>query len=142
MSTYSKTKNKIKALESGLVQGQVPLTYLELGLLYQTVKEYDKAEKAFIKAANNLSNNTYPRFLLTKLYEIKGDRDKVNRLATELIQLEGQKMSGALKLELQKLLLWSSDTSSATVAPKSRKNGKVRKTKRAYSIDSGITKVS
>ncbi len=109
MRTLNKIRTKIKTLESGLLQGKTPLSYLELGLLYQLVKDYDKAEEAFKKAIATLPDNIYPRFLLLRLYEAKGERMKVNALAKELMQANDAKMSIALKTELQKTAFWDAD---------------------------------
>ncbi len=109
---FSKIKSKIKVLEAGIQQGKTPLSYLELGLLYQTIKDYSKAETAFQKAASTLPNNIYPRFLLMRLYEVKGERVKVNQLAQELAQVDESKMSIGLRSELHRFCFLNSDMSS------------------------------
>ncbi len=109
MGAFDKMKKKIKMLENGLVHGRTSLTYLELGLLYQTVKEYDKAEKAFKKVITALPDNIYPRFLLLRLYEAQGQKDEAYHLAEELMQSAGPRISLGLRLELSKILSSDSD---------------------------------
>ncbi len=104
MSPQGKIRSKIKFLETSLSLGQTPLASLELGLLYQQVKEYDKAEASFKKAIETMPSNIYPRFLLLRLYEAKGEQAKLHTLAKEMMQSDDSKISIALRLELQKML--------------------------------------
>jgi tetratricopeptide (TPR) repeat protein len=53
-----------------------------IGKNYQAMHEYDLAEAAFLKAANLVPNRLYPWYLLTKLYDEMGLKDKVYETAT------------------------------------------------------------
>jgi uncharacterized protein HemY len=103
MGTSSEIKGKIKYLETGM-QGYTPLTNIELGILYQINKNYNKAEEAFKKAIAALPSNAYPRFLLLKLYNAKGEKDKAKDIAKEIILSGTSKMSTAMRSGLQALL--------------------------------------
>ncbi|MDR1155211.1 MAG: hypothetical protein LBL04_10885 [Bacteroidales bacterium] len=104
MSPQGKIRRKIKFLKAGMLHGQTSLTNLELGLLYQQVKEYDKAEASFKKVIDAMPSNIYPRFLLMRLYEANGEQAKLNALAKELMQTDDSKVSTALRLEFQKMI--------------------------------------
>lgn len=84
-----------------------PLICLELGMLYQEVRMYDKSESAFKKACTLLPGNLYPRFLLLKLYIEKGDRTKLIVLANDLLSSNNPKITTDIKLELYKILFWN-----------------------------------
>ncbi len=118
MKTLEKIKAKICQLEKGLLYGQTPLSYIELGILCQTIKEYDKAEVAFKKATATLPDNVYPRFLLLRLYEAKGEWATANRMARELMQSDHSKMSLGLKQKIYKSLHWNANAGKTMESPK------------------------
>jgi tetratricopeptide (TPR) repeat protein len=59
-----------------------PMLYNIMGKNYQAMKEYNQAEAAFRKAANLVPSRLYPWYLLTKLYDEMGLKDKVLETAT------------------------------------------------------------
>ncbi|MDR1120355.1 MAG: hypothetical protein LBM08_05505 [Dysgonamonadaceae bacterium] len=122
MSPQGKIRRKIKFLKAGLVHGQTSLTNLELGLLYQQVKEYDKAEVSFKKVIDAMPSNIYPRFLLMRLYEANGEQAKLNALAKELMQTGDTKVSTALKLEFQKIIFENLENTTSNLQEESLAN--------------------
>lgn len=70
---YEKSDSILK-LSAGLSNN--PIIYNAMGINYQSVGEYRKAEKMFIKAFILVPNRLYPLYLLAKLYYEEQDSEK------------------------------------------------------------------
>ncbi len=67
----------IKALKKNVELDRISLTGLNnLGLIYQELKEYDKAEAAFIEMTKREKDLTDGYLLLADLYQLTGQKDK------------------------------------------------------------------
>jgi tetratricopeptide (TPR) repeat protein len=77
-----------------------PVMYYLMGRNYQAMKEYNQAEAAFLKAANLVPNRLYPWYLLTKLYDEMGLRDKVYETAV-IVQTKEPKVQSPAVIEMR-----------------------------------------
>jgi Lipid A core - O-antigen ligase and related enzymes len=85
-----------------------PMFYNLMGQNYQSLKQYDAAEEAFIKAADIISNRHYPYYLLAKLYVETGEIAKAKRLAEYVIREKPKIPSPAIeemKEEMKKIMI-------------------------------------
>ena len=74
-----------------------PMVYNKLGKNYQALKQYDRAEKAYVQAAHMIPHRIYPLYLLALLYREMGDMEKARDMARQVIQKEPKVMSDAVK---------------------------------------------
>ncbi|GAB6008822.1 O-antigen ligase family protein [Dysgonomonas reticulitermitis] len=68
-----------------------PMLYNIMGKNYQYLKNYNLAEEYFNKSARIVPSRLYPYYLLAKLYDEMGDKEKVCQMA-EFIQLKEAKI--------------------------------------------------
>ena len=83
-----------------------PMLYNIEGKNYQALKQYSQAEQAFYKAANTVPNRLYPYYLLGKLYDEMGLKDKVCEMAAYVHTKEAKVHSRAveeIREEMQQL---------------------------------------
>ncbi len=73
-----------------------PMLYNIMGKNYQHVKNYDLAEECFNKAAAIVPNRLYPYYLLAKLYEEKGEKEKICEMADKIHTKEAKVHSVAV----------------------------------------------
>ncbi|MDP3467088.1 MAG: O-antigen ligase family protein [Daejeonella sp.] len=84
-----------------------PFLSCNLGLAYSNIKEYDKAEIAFLRAIYMLPNRMYSRFLLANMYNESGFRDKAIAMAKEILTMPVKVESDAtmeMKSKMRSLL--------------------------------------
>ena len=74
-----------------------PMVYNKLGKNYQALKQYDRAEKAYVQAAHMIPHRIYPLYLLALLYREMGDMEKARDMARQVIQKAPKVMSDAVK---------------------------------------------
>ena len=73
-----------------------PMLYNIMGRNYQNIKNYDLAEDCFNKSAMLVPNRLYPYYLLAKLYEEKGEKEKVCEMAEKIYTKEAKVHSMAV----------------------------------------------
>ena len=62
-----------------------PMFYNIIGNNYKELKEYEKAEQAYLHAFYMVPNRLYPLYLLAKLYYEEGDNDKFREAAEKVL---------------------------------------------------------
>lgn len=67
-----------------------PMIYNVMGRNYQAMKEYREAEKAFKRASLLIPSRLYPYYLLTKLYDEIGDKQRVLSTARIVLTKEAK----------------------------------------------------
>lgn len=83
------------------------LVYTTLGDVYVKLGLTHLAEEAYIHAWNMNPSRFYPKYLLAKLYENKGNKEKASRIAEELLQKDVKIESIAIRVirsEMEKLV--------------------------------------
>lgn len=101
---YSEAKSILK--QARLYRSD-PILYTALGDTYKALKEYDKAEKAYLYACNINPSRFYPKYLLAKLYVEKGENNMAKSVAKELLSKEVKVESKAIeeiRTELKRLI--------------------------------------
>jgi signal peptidase I len=73
-----------------------PMLYNVMGKNYQDMKQYGQAEAAFVHAAQLVPSRLYPWYLLTKLYNEMGMKDKVNETVAIMLTKEPKVQSPAV----------------------------------------------
>jgi O-antigen ligase len=73
-----------------------PMLYNVMGKNYQAMKQYEEAEKAFVKSTQIVPSRLYPWYLLTKLYHEMGLPEKVEETATIVLTKEPKVQSPAI----------------------------------------------
>jgi tetratricopeptide (TPR) repeat protein len=74
-----------------------PMLYNIMGKNYQAMKEYEQAEAAFIKVTQLVPSRLYPWYLLTKLYDEMGLKEKMMETADIVLMKEPKIQSSAIK---------------------------------------------
>jgi len=74
-----------------------PMLYNITGKNYQMMKDYNLAEKNFQKASFIVPNRIYPHYLLMKLYDEMGNKEKAKIAARIVLTKEPKVMSTAVK---------------------------------------------
>jgi tetratricopeptide (TPR) repeat protein len=77
-----------------------PMLYNIMGKNYQRLGNYTMAEKYFTKAVRIVPSRLYPYYLLAKLYDEMGDKEKVCQMA-EFIQLKEAKIHSTAVNEMR-----------------------------------------
>jgi hypothetical protein len=67
-----------------------------MGKNYQEMKRYEQAEAAFVHATQLVSGRLYPWYLLTKLYDEMGMKDKVDETTAIVLTKEPKVQSPAI----------------------------------------------
>ena len=83
-----------------------PMVYNKLGKNYQALKQYDRAEKAYVQAAHMIPHRIYPLYLLALLYREMGDMEKARDMARQVIDQKPKVWSPAveeMKTEMKQL---------------------------------------
>lgn len=73
-----------------------PMIYNVMGRNYQSMKNYEQAEAAFLKASYMVPSRLYPYYLLAKLYEETDEREKALFMVEILLTKEAKVESEAV----------------------------------------------
>lgn len=105
---YAKYLNKIKKYEeSNQILKEMgciscdPMVYNIMGRNYQSMKNYGEAEKAYKMASFLIPSRLYPYYLLTKLYDETGERDKIFKTA-KIVLIKKVKIHSEATNEMRK----------------------------------------
>jgi tetratricopeptide (TPR) repeat protein len=74
-----------------------PMLYAVTGKNHQALKDYVQAEQCYLKAAHIVPHRLYPYYLLTKLYDEMGLKEKANETATIVLTKEPKVQSTAVR---------------------------------------------
>lgn len=89
-----------KVLENAMKISCDPMLYNVMGKNYQALGNYTLAEQYYNKAAMIVPSRLYPYYLLAKLYDEIGDKEKVCQMA-EFIQLKEAKVHSTAVNEMR-----------------------------------------
>lgn len=114
LMNYGKTLSIAKQYDKAVVvleeaKQHLNTTIIEtaLGDAYKGLKEYDKAETAYLNAANMIPVRFYPLYLLAKLYDEGGESKKAIAMANRILEKEIKVPSTAIKeiqLEMKEII--------------------------------------
>lgn len=94
-------------LKEAVIHNCDPMILNVIGKNYQAQKEYEMAEKYFIRSTHRLPGRIYPYYLLAKLYAECNRTDKVKEMAEIVLTKEPKVYSTAVKemrVEMKNLL--------------------------------------
>jgi tetratricopeptide (TPR) repeat protein len=74
-----------------------PMLYNIMGRNYQSMKRYEEAETVLIKSTQLVPSRLFPWYLLTKLYDEMGLKDKVREMADIVCSKEPKVQSPAVR---------------------------------------------
>ncbi|MDR1563207.1 MAG: O-antigen ligase family protein [Dysgonamonadaceae bacterium] len=74
-----------------------PMFYNIMGNNYKALKKNEKAEESYLKASQIVPNRLYPYYLLMKLYDETGEREKALRVAETVLKKEPKVQSKAIE---------------------------------------------
>ncbi|MCF0061349.1 O-antigen ligase family protein [Dyadobacter chenwenxiniae] len=106
-SLDGKYDESIQTLNKAHVLRYDPFTSSTLGINHQHLGQFDIAEKHINNSLRMIPNRMYPRYLLAKLYLAKGDFEKTDSMAKDILQMPIKIESEAtrqMKLEAKFLL--------------------------------------
>jgi O-antigen ligase len=87
----------IKVLQKASRISGNPMIYNRIGKNYQAMKDYKHAEESYTKAARIVPNRLYPWYLLTKLYNETGQKEKAQETAKVVLTKETKVRSLAIR---------------------------------------------
>lgn len=97
LSIYKQDEKAIQILEEAKNHLNNTIIATALGDSYKNLKEYNKAEIAYQQAANMIPIRFYPLYLLAKLYEESGQKEKARVMAEIILKKEIKVPSTAIK---------------------------------------------
>jgi tetratricopeptide (TPR) repeat protein len=80
-----------------------PMLYNVMGKNHQAMKEYPQAEACLTKSAQIVPNRLYPWYLLARLYEETGEREKARQTARIVLTKEPKVQSAAVREMREKM---------------------------------------
>ena len=84
-----------------------PMLYNIMGKNYHAMKQYDKAEKCYVKSSNIVPSRLYPYYLMALMYVDAGEMAKAKDMAQIVLTKEPKVQSTAVKemrIEMKKLI--------------------------------------
>ncbi len=97
LSIYKQDEKAIQVLKEAKKHLNTTVIETALGDAYKNLKQYNKAEKAYVHAANMIPARFYPLYLLAKLYESNGEKEKAITKAKTILDKEVKIPSTAIK---------------------------------------------
>ncbi|WP_192346758.1 O-antigen ligase family protein [Algoriphagus sp. Y33] len=97
----------IDVLEKGTKHLNNSIVQTTLGNSYKAIFRYEKAEMAYQMASDMLPDRLYPKYLLAKLYDLMGEKGKMESIALYLLNKEPKVPSQAvdeIKQDMKDLL--------------------------------------
>jgi tetratricopeptide (TPR) repeat protein len=95
-----------RVLQKAVRIGCDPMLYNIMGKNHQAMKQYEEAEKCFLKATRIVPNRMYPYYLLAKMYLESGQSEKAGNMASIVLKKEPKVHSRAIeemRKEMKKL---------------------------------------
>lgn len=97
LSIYRQDKKAIQILERAKSYLNTTIIETALGDAYKNIKQYNDAEKAYSHAASMIPSRFYPPYLLAKLYDESGQKEKALVMAKTILEKEVKIPSTAIK---------------------------------------------
>ncbi|MBD0833714.1 O-antigen ligase family protein [Aestuariibaculum sediminum] len=97
LTMSNKNEKAIQILEKSKIYLNTTIIQTALGDAYKDLKQYKKAEKAYEQAYNMIPIRFYPLYLLAKLYDESGDKQKALEMADEILNKETKIPSTAIR---------------------------------------------
>jgi O-antigen ligase len=97
LSIYKQDKKAIQILEKAKTHLNTTIIETTLGDAYKNIKQYNEAEIAYKHAANMIPSRFYPPYLLAKLYDESGQKEKALVMAKTILEKEVKIPSTAIK---------------------------------------------
>jgi O-antigen ligase len=107
LSLENKNEKAIEILQRAKQHLNTTIIETTLGDAYKKNKQYEKAEKAYVKSYDMIPVRFYPLYLLAKLYEESGQREKAIETAKYVLEKKVKIPSTAIKeiqLEMKKII--------------------------------------
>lgn len=92
-----KNREGIRILTEAQIHLNNTVIQTSIGNAYKELKEFRKAEQAYIKAAFMAPNRFYPHYLLAKLYQVSNEPEKAKAKAREILNKPVKVPSPAIK---------------------------------------------
>ena len=87
----------IEELEVSILKSSNLNSYILLGNNYKEMKEFEKAEQAYLVAVNMVPSKLYSRYLMVKLYIEQGEFEKAERWAKDILNINEKVPTTAAK---------------------------------------------
>jgi len=103
----SRHEASIAVLQRGRTASADPMFSILIGHCQQAMGDHENAERSYRFAAHQVPNRLYPLYLLAKLYDETGEREKAREMATEVVRKEAKVHSPAvdeMKAEMEKII--------------------------------------
>nr|WP_308990457.1 O-antigen ligase family protein [Mariniflexile sp. KMM 9835]MDQ8210008.1 O-antigen ligase family protein [Mariniflexile sp. KMM 9835] len=97
LSIYKQDEKAIQILERAKIHLNTTIIETALGDAYKNNKQYKESEIAYIHASNMIPTRFYPLYLLAKLYDEIGQKEKAVKIAKVILGKEIKKSSTAIK---------------------------------------------
>lgn len=97
LSVYKQDKKAIEILEQAKTHLNTTIIETALGDAYKNIKQYKEAKIAYKHAANMIPSRFYPLYLLAKLYDESGQKEKALAVAKNILEKEIKVPSTAIK---------------------------------------------
>ncbi len=97
LSIYKQDKKAVQVLKQAKKHLNTTIIETALGDAYKSLEQYEKAEKAYKHAADMIPARFYPLYLLAKLYESSGEKEKAITMAKIILNKEIKIPSTAIK---------------------------------------------
>lgn len=107
LSIHKQDEKAIEILEQAKTHLNTTIIETALGDSYKNLKNYTKAEVAYKHAANMIPTRFYPLYLLAKLYEESGEKNKAVAIAKTILNKDVKVPSTAIKeiqLEMKNII--------------------------------------
>lgn len=95
--SISKHENAVKILEQAKLHLNTTIIETALGDAHKKQQQYSKAEKAYRQAADMIPTRFYPLYLLAKLYEESGQKNKAIKMAKNILKKDIKVPSKAIE---------------------------------------------
>tara|TARA_R110002049_G_scaffold279278_1_gene458220 strand:+ start:1871 stop:3715 length:1845 start_codon:yes stop_codon:yes gene_type:complete len=85
LTSVGKYKKSIQILEQAVRISPSSTIYVDLGISYEGLGNYEKAEECWLKASNMVPSQFNPKFLIAKMYQNNGQTVKAKKIANDLL---------------------------------------------------------
>lgn len=97
LSVYKQNRKAVEILEQAKTHLNTTIIETALGDTYKNIKQYKEAETAYKHAANMIPSRFYPFYLIAKLYDESGQKEKAVVMAKNILEKEIKIPSTAIK---------------------------------------------
>ncbi|WP_111310039.1 O-antigen ligase family protein [Confluentibacter sediminis] len=97
LSIYKQNKKAIQILEEAKKHLNTTIIETALGDAYKNTQQYEEAEIAYKHAANMIPSRFYPLYLMAKLYDDSGQKEKAVNIAKAILDKDVKVSSTAIR---------------------------------------------